>query len=510
MKRNRLFAVILSVLLVFAFAQTVFAGEVEGGISDEVSDLFLEESLPMELDTIEDEIVTDEQEQLPAESVMGKETAPDVNTAADSNFEIHSNGVITGYTGSGGDVTIPDVIKGIEVTGIGLYVFNGCTSLTSIAMPNSVTSIEEGAFIGCTSLTSITIPSSVTRTGGHLFRDCTSLTSITIPSSMTYIGYYMFGGCTSLTSITIPNSVTSIGQGVFNGCTSLTNITIPSSMTDIGHYAFNACTSLTNITIPSNVTYIGDGAFARCTRLVSITIPDSVTRIGKDVFYNCASNFTIYGATGSYAETYAKDNNIPFKSTGTVTTPAVPQNLKAQSAQYNSIKLTWDKASNATGYYIYSSTSKPGSYTNIKKIASADTTSFANTGLTTGKTYYYKIVAYSTDSSGKVIKSKSSSVVSAKPLVAAVKGLKAKAYNGGKIRLTWTKSSGASGYYVQRATSAMGTYKTVKTLKNVGNYTDASLSAGKSYYYKIVPYRTVSGSNIKGKEPKAVNAKAIS
>ena len=79
--------------------------------------------------------------------------------------------------------------------------FSGCSSLTSIAIPDSVTTIGDYAFHGCTSLTSVTIPDSVTSIGGSAFEDCTSLTSVTIPDSVTSIGWYAFRGCTSLTSV---------------------------------------------------------------------------------------------------------------------------------------------------------------------------------------------------------------------------------------------------------------------------------------------------------------------
>jgi hypothetical protein len=91
----------------------------------------------------------------------------------------------------------------------GRGTFEGCTSLTSITIPNSVTSIEWDAFNGCTSLTSITIPNSVTSIGEGTFESCTSLTSVTIPKSVTTIGYVAFGGCTSLTSVTFQGTIPS-------------------------------------------------------------------------------------------------------------------------------------------------------------------------------------------------------------------------------------------------------------------------------------------------------------
>ena len=165
--------------------------------------------------------------------------------------------------------------------------------MTTITIPDGVTSIGSSAFRDCTSLTTITIPNSITSIGEAAFGNCIRLTSITIPESVTSIGNYAFSGCTSLTSITIPDNVTSIGECAFSYCTSLTNITIPDSVTSIGSAAFYKCSSLTNITIPNSVTSIGNKAFSDCTSLTNITIPDSVTSIGNKAFYNCTNLTTI-------------------------------------------------------------------------------------------------------------------------------------------------------------------------------------------------------------------------
>ena len=181
-------------------------------------------------------------------------------------------------------ITIPD-----SVTSIGNDAFGDCENLTDITIPDSVTSIGEGAFRNCKSLTSITIPCSVTSIGYKAFCFCENLTNITIPDSVTSIGDDAFYYCASLTSITIPNGVTSIGDYTFYGCTSLTSITIPNSVTSIENFTFYGCTSLTSITIPNSVTSIGNYTFYGCTSLTSITIPDSVISIGWCAFYDCAS-----------------------------------------------------------------------------------------------------------------------------------------------------------------------------------------------------------------------------
>ncbi len=166
------------------------------------------------------------------------------------------------------DIVVPDGVLSIS------YSFYNCTSLTSVTIPDSVTSIGASAFYGCTSLASITIPDSIERIGDEAFYNCTSLTSIIIPDSVTSIGDSAFSGCTSLTSVPIPDSVTSIGYSAFFDCTSLTSVTIGNGVTRIGDYAFYGCTSLASVTIGNGVTSIGDDAFGACHNLEAVYITD--------------------------------------------------------------------------------------------------------------------------------------------------------------------------------------------------------------------------------------------
>ena len=150
---------------------------------------------------------------------------------------------------------------------IGDYAFSGCSSLTSLTLPSSVTSIGEFAFRYCSGLTSLTIPSGVTTIDYYAFADCRGLTSLTLPSSVTSIGGHAFAWCSGLTSLTLHSSVTSIGDYAFAWCSGLTSLTLPSSVTSIGGHAFESCSGLTSLTLPSSVTEIDWSAFERCNNL---------------------------------------------------------------------------------------------------------------------------------------------------------------------------------------------------------------------------------------------------
>lgn len=242
-----------------------------------------------------------------------------------------------------GDIVIPPTVgyqgNSYKVTQIEWYAFAGCSEMTSITLPSTLTSIGQEAFQDCTGLTSITIPVAVDYVGQYPFSGCTNLksvtwnakkceegwygyfgsnvetfiigdgvevlppglcnslfkvTSITLPNSVKKIGACAFQGCTSLASINIPNTVEEIGGGAFADCKSLTSITIPNTITSIEVNTFYNCASLTSFTIPNTVKKIGEGAFCSCKSLQSIYIPNSVTLIEQQAFSGCESLYYVY------------------------------------------------------------------------------------------------------------------------------------------------------------------------------------------------------------------------
>ena len=214
---------------------------------------------------------------------------------------------ITRYKGpNSGEVVIPRTIKGYEVKWIGGEwqdkVFQGYTGITSIVIPDSVTSIGRSAFYGCISLAEITVSpdnKNYSSVDGVLFnKDGSELivypkgnrrSAYTIPDSVTWIGWSAFSGCKSLREITIPDSVASIGESAFSGCTSLAEITIPDSVTKIGESAFSGCKSLAEIVIPDSVASIGESAFSGCTSLSKVKLSNNLTIIEAGTFRDCTS-----------------------------------------------------------------------------------------------------------------------------------------------------------------------------------------------------------------------------
>ena len=225
------------------------------------------------------------------------------------------------YTAYRGHLVIPETVSynGVDltVTQVSDYACYKCRQMTSVSIPNTVTSLGVSSFLGCSGLTSIDLPNSLTRIGSTAFEECSELTSLYLPSSVTKIEPFAFMMCPGLTSIVvaddnpkydsrgncnavietatktmiigcqntvIPSSVTTFADHVFEGVTGLTSIVIPYGTTEIPDYMLAFCTNLTSVQIPNTVTSIGYDAFRGCTSIANITLPNSVRVISYGAF----------------------------------------------------------------------------------------------------------------------------------------------------------------------------------------------------------------------------------
>ena len=172
--------------------------------------------------------------------------------AATSKFDFdETTGTIKEYNGTDTVVVIPSKINGVPVEAINNAAFPN-SAVTSVTIPDSVTSIHDVSFFNCSQLTNISIPNSVTYIGYSAFSYCTSLKSITLPSSLSTISRALFSGCSQLTTIHIPDSVSSIQFYAFHDCENLKTIRIPVSVTSIRDFAFDGCPSSMTVTYPGS------------------------------------------------------------------------------------------------------------------------------------------------------------------------------------------------------------------------------------------------------------------
>ncbi len=196
-------------------------------------------------------------------------------------------------------------------TSMGTNLFNGCSSLETVTLPVDKTVLEEGMFRECTSLKKIAMPDTLQTVGNYAFYNCDALTVMTLPKGVTSVGNQAFYDCDALTAVHIPDSVTSLGGDLFYSCDALRDVTLGLGLSVIPANTFLGCGSLAEIVIPYYVKELGNASFKNCTSLTSVTMPRGLAKIGTEVF-SYPRKMTIYGISGTYAEEYAKANNITF------------------------------------------------------------------------------------------------------------------------------------------------------------------------------------------------------
>ena len=270
------------------------------------------------------------------------------------------------------------------ITSIGQYAFAWGNTLTSVTLPDSITSIEENAFnsnelkafyskfsssdnrclivdgrlvaFARAGLTQYNVPSSVTVIGANVFNGCSKLTAISIPNTVTEIGLGAFAGA-GLTSVRVPDSVFLIEDNAFGDCSNMKSAIIGNNVTTIGEEAFGYCHSLTSITIPSSVVSIEGAAFVDCRELASVTIGSNVAEIGVAAFGYCPSLKSIYCKSTIPPAIYydfsnSQEGAFPLNSGLRI---YVPYNSYNAYTQYNTILYGISQ----TNWYIYKSYIEP-------------------------------------------------------------------------------------------------------------------------------------------------------
>ena len=224
---------------------------------------------------------------------------------------------------------LPEALKTI-----GEYAFYGCEALEGVVIPDKTYLIENDAFENCSALKSLKCGTGLRTIEYNAFCNCDALTEVALQEGVTTIGNNAFYDCDGLETIAIPNSVTSIGTSLFSGCEKLKNVTLGVGITQIPESMFYQCPKLESIALPYRVTSIGDSAFANSTSFKSITIPRSVASFGSNIF-SYPAKLTIYGVSGTKAETYAGNIGATF----------VPIDKPATSATLDKTMLTLNKGS---------------------------------------------------------------------------------------------------------------------------------------------------------------------
>lgn len=166
--------------------------------------------------------------------------------------------------------------------------------------------------------TDIVIPDSydnytVSAIGNSMFIS-SKIESVTMPDTVTKIGDYSFASCSQLKNVKLAKEIKSLGSNAFFNCPKLDSIELPEGIEDLGVYSL-AGTGIKTVTIPKSVTELKESVFFQCRNLEEVYLPGTLTNIREDCFSQCSSNLTIKAPSGSYAESYAKENNFKFEAT---------------------------------------------------------------------------------------------------------------------------------------------------------------------------------------------------
>lgn len=443
-----------------------------------------------------------------------------------------------------------------RATVIPAKLFANDLALTTLSIPAYTTDIGELAFSGCSKLSGLTLPETIKTIGNGAFSDCASLKNIVLSGELKTIGEQAFQNCISLTSIFVPNKVKTIGNEAFSNCTSLKEAYISPSVTAIQTEIFKSCNNLEKIVFGGD--YFNFGMLTISATGATLYYPEkyasswsnytsmkmksyrSATSLsisgGKDIAPGDKISLKITSAPSNseFADVYkltssnptvatvSSDGTVIARSTGVTTitatningltksvdiavTPASPEKVEVTAKSTTSAVVSWKSGMNVTGYNVYRSTTKNGTY---KKVGTSTTDSYTDKGLTKGKTYFYKVASY-TNSNGKQVISAYSDPVSITACAPAPATVSAKKAKSGAAKITWGKSTGCTGYEVYFATSSNGKFTKATTISKAStvSYTKSGLKSGKTYYFKVRSYTTVNGKKIYSDYTKTVKVK---
>ena len=458
---------------------------------------------------------------------------------------------------------IKKIVIGDGITQIGNYVFAGCTNLQDIVFPQkTLKRIKDYSFSGCSSLKEFIVPEGIDSLGEGFLYDCLSIEKISFPSTLKEIPCFTSDGgeLPKLRSVVLAEGIEKIANGAFCHYKNLKTIILPSTLKEIGEYAFDY-SGFVEITIPSNlrkvtrrafegdtnlkyvnledgVTIIEEDAFRDCTQLQYISIPESVTDIDALAFEGCP-NFYIKGKKGSYAEKYANEYMIPFrtgsykiifKNNGrtvsteyadkneSVTPPSLeekPGYTLSWDADYTNIQedmvinAVWTKKDNGGGNTtIIVSPSETNKYTvtfkdrgkivKTEKVKSGDAAEYP----------YINRNGYELSWDKDFSKVTANITVNAVWTVIKPEKVTSLTAESGKksIALSWDETEYAGYYLVYRKADSEKEYTQVaKTTKIL--WTDSKAVPGTQYSYKVVAVRSLSGKKYQGAESDVVTTK---
>ncbi len=417
---------------------------------------------------------------------------------------------------------------------IGEYAFSDCTSLKSFNLDVGIGALYDGVFKGCTSLETITIPGGIEYIGNYVFSGCTALKSVTISDSPVSIGEYAFENCTNLKYVKIPESVTFILDYCFYGCKNLKYIFYSGSKdqwkevrvlegneplnkavihynatdhkygaskidasTGVKYKVCSVCKEKVNANLGtpklSKIQIVGNSvkiSWNKVTYADGYYVYRKISDAGDwkkiaTVKGNTKISYTDKTVTSNKTYVYkvkAYDNidTTPYSTTLKIHYVSVP-NLTKVANTASGVKVFWNKVAGSTSYNIYRKVKGASSWTYI-----ANTKSLYYTDKTakSGTTYYYTVRAKTSTSVGAYSSKGIGIKYLAMPKLNKIENV------GGGVKITWTKVTGADGYYVYRKAPGETVWKKIATVKGNAKvtYKDTNVLSGKTYTYQIKAY----------------------